>query len=517
MTDPSCTPTHNLVPKVHGSYELMGDSTKRVVDAVTKYAAKNGHTLSWLQYGEGSDPEADDHCVEVTYTFKNCPSCTYEPLVISHVGGPSNGVATIHCSVCTANPYPLREEFGLSEWDMLDITVPDSVPTGIEDEKAAFTEASAKERAEEAADTESSFKTSEQLLFEREVRDGLRRNKVRLAIAAEEARIAAEEAEDDDDDVADLVALRSKPLPPRIWLEDGLIPLGETTKLTAASGAGKTVLAANMALSWSIGESLLDLESDGRHKKLEYPLRVLYVDAECGLEWWHDYLERFAAPLETPNLLIKDFPEWAPLTEDAGAAAFWKLFEKRKPDVVILDTLSSFIDGEENSSDTWIRFDNRITLKLKKLGITTVLLDHTGKDVEKGARGNSAKKSKVDNEWLISDKDDKLTLTNAKKRLGGMEKYVALQRVDGPLTHKRAGGKPSGGFGGYAAAAAGFHENTEIVMRAVEALDAAEVPTNIGRDNLKKIHPKVVAGIGNGPLSEAIKYRRERDASLLQE
>ncbi|WP_157183668.1 AAA family ATPase [Nocardia takedensis] len=185
--------------------------------------------------------------------------------------------------------------------------------------------------------------------------------------AAEYETITATVDYDPLSQLLNLGRLRTEPPPVRVYLEHKVFVEGHVTKLVAGSDTGKTIYLAHLALNWSAGRSALDIE-DGHPRVLARPLRVLYIDGEVGPEWWRDYLHRFAAPLELPNLGVVSFPEWAPLTTDEGAAEFWRLFDAFGPDVVILDTLSSFIDGDEDLSTTWIAFDNRITLPLKARG-----------------------------------------------------------------------------------------------------------------------------------------------------
>lgn len=352
-----------------------------------------------------------------------------------------------------------------------------------------------------------------------EIRAAARQKKLDAKIEEEELRLEARDiakerheakklaalGADEDPDFLDLADLRGKPLPPVVWLEERLIRQGQITKITAESGAGKSLIAANLALSWSLGYSLLDRDENGAHRELERPLRVLYIDGELGPEWWHEYLEKFDAPMETPNLMVRCFPKWGPLTELSGAAQFWKLVDKVEPDMIIMDTLSSFIDGEENSADTWIKFDNNITKTLKDRKISAVVLDHTGKNVELGARGSSAKKSNMDAEWVLSEpkkNSDRLLLTNAKKRTGKLPEKVAISRLDTPLRHERTDESlPT------------TVQPTDMeLLKLISAMDAAGVPTDIGRPTVQKKHGATIKGFSNDMISAAIKHRKEREA-----
>ncbi|MBE7195744.1 MAG: AAA family ATPase [Gordonia polyisoprenivorans] len=260
----------------------------------------------------------------------------------------------------------------------------------------------------------------------------------------------------------DLADLRSRPLPPREWLETGLFEMHAVNKLTAASGTGKSLLLVDMAVSWSLGRSALDVGDDGQHRKLGLgdregdPLRVLYVDGELGPRWWHRYLDKFGAPLDLPDLhvmtLTDDAPVWGALCDSHGAEQFldWVAEltdELGRFDVIILDTLSAFVGGEENSNDTWADFDRLVTLPLKRQGVTIVYADHTGHTAVR-ARGGSAKKAKLDVEVILTvpdpDGDPNLLELTTDPRQGKMRNghdghpmTVHLRRADGPLGHVR--------------------------------------------------------------------------------
>ena len=256
----------------------------------------------------------------------------------------------------------------------------------------------------------------------------------------------------------DLTALRAEPLQPREWLETGLFELHAVNKLTAASGTGKSLLLVDMAVNWSLGQSALDLDDNGHRRTLGNgePLRVLYVDGELGPRWWHSYLDKLAAPLDLPNFrvvtLTDDAPVWDALCTPVGAAQFTRWVERLADelggiDVVILDTLSAFVGGEENSNDTWADFDRLVTLPLKRRGYTIVYSDHTGHKAER-ARGGSAKKAKLDVEVVASvvdpDIDPNLLELTTDPRRGKMRNghdghpmTVYVRRTDGPLGHIR--------------------------------------------------------------------------------
>lgn len=306
----------------------------------------------------------------------------------------------------------------------------------------------------------------------------------------------------------DLRSLRAQPLPPREWLENGIFELFAVNKLTAASGSGKSLLLLHMAVNWSLGRSALDLDDAGQPRALDRPLRVLYIDGELGPRWWHRYLDKIGAPDELPDLhvvtLTDDAPTFDALCTPHGAAQFRDFATELADelggiDIVIVDTLSAFVGGEENSNDTWAEFDRLVTLPLKKLGFTLVYADHTGHGGDR-ARGGSAKKAKLDVEWVLTVPDaemdpNRLELssepTKGKMRSGheGHPMKVILQRVDGPLGH----------------------------VRVPTSQAASILPTEVLADEFRALLADQPAGMGRTELIAAttVKVRRETKRAVL--
>jgi hypothetical protein len=430
---------------------------------------------------------------ERTWMVSECPVCPQKsPLAIFYIGGSGGGAVELNCDGCTfISRLNTAMELGLSPDDLYDVPEPlqeaQDLPPEPEDE---------------VFDPEDEIAAMRERRIEKQVEE--------LRVRDEAKRRFDEEIlgrTEEDFEVLDLHELRTGERPERVWLENKLIAVNQVTKITADSGAGKTLLLANLALCWSLGRSLLDVE-DGGPRMLEKEQRVLYIDGEVGQDWWAEYLDKFDAPLDLPNLFVKSFPDWPPLTTDTGADLFWKLVDKYDPDVVVMDTLSSFIDGEESDSTTWILFDNRVTLPLKARGITTVFADHTGHEAQR-ARGSSAKKSKLDVEWVLSGApkgSDSLELANLKSRTGGLPEKVSIRRADNPLAHVRLLNS---------AAAPGGQPGPEMrLLEVVALLDRLGVPFDIGRPRVRSEYLKGSERVSDRDLSAAIARRKAREDGL---
>jgi hypothetical protein len=106
-------------------------------------------------------------------------------------------------------------------------------------------------------------------------------------------------------------------------------------------------------------------------------------------------------------------------------------------EVVVIDTVSRSVEGDENENDTWLAFYRHTGLALKRAEVAMIRLDHAGKDESKGQRGGSAKSGDVDAVWRLSrSTEDIYKLTCEANRFPISEKVLTLKREESPLRHK---------------------------------------------------------------------------------
>ena len=140
------------------------------------------------------------------------------------------------------------------------------------------------------------------------------------------------------------------------------------------------------------------------------PVTVLYLDSENSRKDLAMRLRSIgASPDVLKRLVYLSFPPFKPLDSDDGARQVMKLVDAHGPDVVILDTVSRFIQGKENDSDTWLALYRLLHRRLKARGIAGIRLDHFGKDAEKGGRGSSAKSQDIDHVWELKVDEEEQT------------------------------------------------------------------------------------------------------------
>lgn len=188
------------------------------------------------------------------------------------------------------------------------------------------------------------------------------------------------------------------------FLAGRLMVRGQQIALVGAGKAGKSLFAVEWA--WRIAAGL---EFLGDHARP--PLRVLYVDQENPEDDIQERLLSFGATAETlQNLTYLSFPAFRPLNTEAGSADLLAAVDEYRPAVLIFDTISRMVKGKENEADPWLDLYRLTLMPLKARKVSSIRLDHFGKDVTRGGRGNSAKTQDVDAVWELVPVEDEPTL-----------------------------------------------------------------------------------------------------------
>ncbi|MBW4780336.1 AAA family ATPase [Rhodococcus fascians] len=305
----------------------------------------------------------------------------------------------------------------------------------------------------------------------------------------------------------DLKRLRTEERLPVQYLEPGVIPCGRYIGVSGEAGAGKSLLARDLAVSWSLGRSTFDPAHTFD------PVRVVYLDAENGPEWWADGLDTMNAPLDLPNLRVITYPDLdGGLDTPRGARLFLELIEALgEIDVLVLDTASRFIAGSENDSDTWHALYRRSILPLRRAGIEVVRLDHLGKNAELGARGSSAKMSDLDAHYILTASakgSNSLTLKLDKRRQADYAESVRIKRRDNPLTHTRI---PEGKFKLSTSDGREVPANEKVAALVAE-LDRLHIAASLSRrvQQSNYIEKAGIVKAGTDTWAAAVKFRSER-------
>jgi hypothetical protein len=278
------------------------------------------------------------------------------------------------------------------------------------------------------------------------------------------------------------------------WIVEPLIPARRGVAFYSPPKAGKSLLMLEVVVAIANGTEALG-------NKLDRPRKVLYVDFENDPRG--DIRARLQAmgygPDDLANLHYLSYPTIAPLDTALGAVQLIAAAQHYQCELIVIDTISRAVAGEENDNDTWLNLYRHLGLRLKQHGLTYVRLDHSGKDQEKGMRGGSAKYGDIDIVWKLSVVDDKtVRLDCTDHRLPVPEKTLVLHRELIPHLHHRV---DSAGR-----AAAAEIKRDEVIF----ALDDLGVPDHTGVNESMKALATTAVKARRATVSAAVKFRQTR-------
>lgn len=272
------------------------------------------------------------------------------------------------------------------------------------------------------------------------------------------------------------------------WLVEDFLIRGSSYALVAAAKAGKSLLMLDVAAALAAGRSAL-----GR-RPLD-PVAVVYIDIE---NTERDIVERLDEmgyrPDELGRLAYYSFPSLAALDTIAGGTEIVALAERHDAALVVIDTLSRVVVGDENSSDTYRALYRHAIAPLKRDGRTVVRLDHLGKDATRGSRGSSAKNDDVDCVWLLIGKgEDAAQLRRERQRSNHHPEWIDVTREADPLRHVAAAG-----------------DADPRVTKLIADLDRIGAPDEIGRKNARAMLAHAGITTSNTVLQKALPVRQAR-------
>lgn len=277
------------------------------------------------------------------------------------------------------------------------------------------------------------------------------------------------------------------------WLLEPLIPARRLVALYSAPKVGKSLLMLEIASAIASGRPVLGQPGQA-------PRTVLYVDYENDPRG--DVRTRLQAIGYTPDDLDRlrylSYPVIGGLDTVKGALTLIGCVDEQEAELVVIDTVSRSVAGEENENDTWLNFYRLTGLALKQRGVACIRLDHSGKDETKGMRGGSAKSGDVDAIWQMRKiTEETVTLRCDDARLMITERELTLRRTANPLSHK-------------VEANAGGAAWEALVNDLVEWMDEAGMPAEMGAPALEEALKKVGKHSTRNSRRAAVKVRKQR-------
>jgi Bifunctional DNA primase/polymerase, N-terminal/AAA domain/Primase C terminal 1 (PriCT-1) len=202
---------------------------------------------------------------------------------------------------------------------------------------------------------------------------------------------------------------------PTEFLIEGFLALGSITALAAPVAQRKTLIALNVAHALCTGEPLF-----GYFRVKQIPERIVYLCPEMGLSSFSTRLKQLGlAPYVGTTLFCQ--------TMDEDRIDLVDLNDELPGAVVIIDTLTRFVTGDQNSSDAMSKFAD-VIFRLKRGGATVLLLHHSVKGasssltLDSAMRGSTELAAFVTSCWAtkLLDPDDPYKspslLVNVKQR-----------------------------------------------------------------------------------------------------
>ncbi len=262
---------------------------------------------------------------------------------------------------------------------------------------------------------------------------------------------------------------------------------GRGHAIYASAKAGKSLFALYVAACAATGRPVLDHPGGA-------PIRVVYLDLEMTADDVRERLTEmgFGPGDDLSNLTYYALPSLAALDTPQGGAELVELATDHGADLVVIDTLSRVLAGEENSNDTARNFARFTGTPLKSAGITVVRIDHAGKDADRGQRGGSAKNDDVDVVWRFIPRDrGRFDLKATHRRMGWVPELVSLEQHADPLAYTIATDSwPAG------------------TREAADLLDRLEVPLDAGRTKVRDALRAAGEKLSNDALAAGIRWRR---------
>jgi hypothetical protein len=273
------------------------------------------------------------------------------------------------------------------------------------------------------------------------------------------------------------------------WLVRDFWPARRAISVVARHKAGKSLLLFYVTACLARG---LD---PWTHQPRE-PVTVGYFDHEMTEDDVHERAIDFGLdPDGLDRFQYYLLPRIAPLDTAAGGRTVLGLVHRDGLQVVVFDTFSRVVVGEENLADTIAAYNRHTATPLKAAGIASARLDHVGHTNQDRARGTSSKGADVDVGWVLTRGDaNSLTLDHhGVSRLRWVGRQLHLMLQDGPPAR-------------YVVAMTTAPDGTKAC---IGLLDRLGIPTDWGRNRVREASKEHGEKVTNTVLGAAIRGRRE--------
>lgn len=211
------------------------------------------------------------------------------------------------------------------------------------------------------------------------------------------------------------------------WVAWPLIPEGRTIALYAPAKAGKSTVVLAVAVAAATGRAPL------KHSTDEFdPQPILYLDYEMTPADLYERLSElgYGPDTDLSRLHYALLPSIPPLDTAEGAEHVVSLALELGVKAVVVDTFGRAVAGDENDADTVRHFYRHTGQVLKHHGIACLRTDHSGKDIDKGQRGSSAKNDDVDVVFRLSRAQNGVVLARTHSRISWAPERTEIARIE---------------------------------------------------------------------------------------
>jgi AAA domain-containing protein len=275
------------------------------------------------------------------------------------------------------------------------------------------------------------------------------------------------------------------------WLAEPFIERGTANSVYGDVKAGKSLLMQDIGARLATGRPVL--ASAARP-----PVHVLYLDWENNQDLLRErYRDKmgYTAKQLSPHLHYASYPELRPMDTAEGGQQACRLAQANQAHLVIIDTTSRVIAGAESSADTFADVYRYTLMPMKRAGITTVRIDHEGKDATRGQRGSSAKGADVDVVWHLTEGPKNHLLLHPDYERSMHAAQFRVVRLDDPLRHEMVTAALTPAQGALA-----------------NALSQVGVPAEAGRDACREALKIAGLGARTEDLAAVIRWRKTQQA-----
>lgn len=229
-------------------------------------------------------------------------------------------------------------------------------------------------------------------------------------------------------------------VPPPVQLIEDVLYTGAVAVFYGDSQSCKTWVAQSLEACASTGKPWPSIEGG----VLVAQCRTLYVAAEDGgiistrLDMW-ETAHQLRIPNGAPGSGMDILPRGIDMLDPFEIAKLVKLIQERQYRMIVVDTVASSMRGADEGNSEF----SLAIYHMKKLvaamaehgGGCVVLVHHTGKDGDKGARGGSSLFNDADIVWRFEGDPYRIKMTNEKWKADSKRPVINLRLKLNPVPH----------------------------------------------------------------------------------